>query len=84
MSFQRCLWDLDDDLDGNVVHIAEHGLTKRDVEEVLSSPLGEDRSRSSGKPIVFGRTRSGELVAVVYERIDDELVYPVTAFVVSE
>ena len=26
-------WDLDDEPDGNVQHVAEHGLTKEEVEE---------------------------------------------------
>jgi hypothetical protein len=25
------IWDLDDDPDGNVAHVAEHGVTKREV-----------------------------------------------------
>ena len=31
-------WDLDEEPDGNVQHIAEHGVTKEEVEEVLSDP----------------------------------------------
>ena len=73
MSFQRCLWDLDDDSNGNVAHIAEHGISKEDVEDVFSSPLGEDRSRTSGQPIVFGRTRHGEYIAVIYEVVERNL-----------
>ncbi len=84
MPFRRCLWDLDDDPDGNVVHIATHGLTKQDVEEVFAAVLGEEFSRSTGGPIVFCRNEQGELVAVIYEKIEDDLVYPVTAFVVGE
>ena len=83
MSFQRCLWDLDDDPNGNVAHIAEHGISKEGVEDVLSSPIGEDRSRTTGQPIVFGRTTHGEYIAVVYEVVDEDLAYPVTAFAVD-
>jgi hypothetical protein len=35
MSFFHILWDDPDDLEGNVAHIAEHGLWIEDVEEVL-------------------------------------------------
>jgi hypothetical protein len=31
------IWDLDDDPDGNVVHIAEHDLTKDDVLDALNT-----------------------------------------------
>jgi hypothetical protein len=54
------LWGLPDDPDGNVQHIAEHGLTPADVEFVLNHPRRRSRSRSSGRPIVFGRTPSGD------------------------
>ena len=80
MPYLECLWDLDDDLDGNVHHIAEHGLSKNDVEDVLRKPLGEETSLSSGRPIAFGLTRRGNLIAVVYEQIDDITVYPITAY----
>jgi len=32
------IWDLDDDPRGNVQHIAEHGITKAEVLEVLAQP----------------------------------------------
>lgn len=31
---QSVWWDLDDERDGNVQHVADHGLTKDDAEEV--------------------------------------------------
>ena len=65
---------------GNVAHIAEHGLTPEDVEEVMFNPVDRDVSRSSGLPIVFGFTPDGRYILVVYERIDDVTVYPVTAY----
>jgi hypothetical protein len=33
---------------------------------------------------VFGETPSGETIVVVYEEIDDDSVYPVTAYPVEE
>ena len=35
MPYIEFIWDFDDDPNGNVRHIAEHGLTKEDVEEVV-------------------------------------------------
>jgi hypothetical protein len=78
------IWDLPDDPDGNIQHIAEHGLVPSDVEHVLNHPKRRSKSRSSGRPIVFGRTPSGENIAVVYEEIDNSTVYPVTAYQVKE
>ncbi len=83
MAFRRACWDLDDDPHGNVQHIAEHGISKEEVEEVLEHPDGTERSRSSGLLIAFGNTSTGRLGAVVYEQIDDESVYPVTAYEVD-
>jgi hypothetical protein len=74
------IWDLPDDPDGNVQHIAEHGLTPADVEHVLRHPRHGARSRSSGRPAVFGRTPAGEDIIVIYDEIDDATVYPVTAY----
>ncbi len=80
MGFSTVIWDLDDDPNGNVQHIAEHDVSKEEVEEVLDDPHGADRSRSSGRPIVFGETSTGRWIAVVYEEIDRDTVYPVTAY----
>ena len=56
MSFLRVLWDDPGDRQGNVQHVAEHGLDIEDVEEVLSNPTAEGLSDSSGLPIVWGYT----------------------------
>ena len=56
------IWDLDDDPDGNVQHIAEHGVTMDEVEEALSDPGASTRpSRSSGRSITFGETSDGAI-----------------------
>jgi hypothetical protein len=77
------VWDLEDDPDGNVAHIAEHGVTPEEVEEVLEAEHGSaTTSRSSGNPIVFGWTQTGKYIAVVFEEVDDDppTVYPITAY----
>lgn len=80
MLFESVLWDLDDDPDGNVSHCAEHGITKDEVEEVLQNATDADISRSSGRPVVFGDTRGGRHLMVVYEQLDEGIVYPITAY----
>ena len=80
MNFLRFLWDLDDDERGNVRHIAEHGVTVEEVEEVVRSASAAQFSRSSGRPLVFGETAAGRLLVVIYEEVDEDTIYPVTAY----
>jgi hypothetical protein len=80
----QVIWDDDDNPRGNVSHISEHGLTVDDVEFVLENPTRETRSWSSGRPCCFGYTPSGDYIIVVFDQIDDDTVYPVTAFEVDE
>jgi uncharacterized DUF497 family protein len=78
-----CIWDMPAEPEGNVAHIAEHGLTIDEVESVLHDPDSmQDVSRSSGRPITFGMTNTGRYIAVVWENVDDDpwTVYVVTAY----
>ena len=83
MGFATAIGDLDDDPEGNVQHIAEHDVTKEEVDEVLENPTGIETSRTSGRPIAFGEISTGRLIAVVFEEIDEDTVYPVTAYEVE-
>lgn len=77
------IWDLADDVDGNVHHVRVHDVTIEEVEEVLLNPQSSRTvSRTSGLPTVFGWTSSGRYLAVVYEIVDDDPVTlrPVTAY----
>lgn len=80
MSIDSIIWDLDDDPEGNVRHCAEHGVTKEEVEFVLENATDADISRSSGRPVVFGDTQKGRHLVVVFEQVDEHMVYPITAF----
>jgi uncharacterized DUF497 family protein len=80
MPFASIIWDLDDDPEGNVCHCAEHGVTKEEVEEVIENSSDADISRSSGRPVVFGDTSTGRHLMVVYEEVDADTVYPVSAY----
>ena len=87
MAYIEIIWDLDEDADGNVQHILEHGVSKDEVEGILNSPRAAlDTSKSSGKPITFGYTAEGRYLAVVWQHVlDDPLtVYPITAYEVPE
>ena len=80
MAFDSIIWDLDDDPDGNVVHCGEHGFSKEEVEEVFENASDADISRSSGRPVIFGDTIAGRHAMVVFEIVDADTVYPVTAY----
>ena len=68
MPYYDVLWN-HEDKDGNVAHIAEHGLTPEDVNAVLMAPDETGVSRSSGRPIAFGYTPDGRYICVVYEEV---------------
>jgi hypothetical protein len=80
--WQQIIWN--DEPDGNIAHIEEHGLTVEDVEYVLTNPDSEGVSRSSGLPCVFGTTPDGTYIIVLYEAVDADTIYPVTANEVPE
>jgi hypothetical protein len=46
--------------------------------------MSETTSGSTGRHCCFGYTPGGEFVIVVYEQIDAETLYPITAYEVPE
>ena len=55
-----------------------------DDARVFDDPVNRSTSDSSKRPIVFGYTIDDRYIAVIYEKIDEDTVYPVTAFEVPE
>ena len=82
MPWKDIVWNHEDG--GNVDHIAENGLSIRDVEYAVMNAERYGRSRSSERPILFGFTDTGDYVCVVYEEIDDLTIYPVTAYILED
>jgi hypothetical protein len=81
------IWDLPDDPDGNTAHVAEHGLTPDEVDEVLrDAALPVQASQSTGRPCKFGYTGTGKHIIVIWEVVNDDplTVYPVTAYETPE
>jgi uncharacterized DUF497 family protein len=75
------LWDLPEDPEGNTAHVAEHGLTIDEIEDVLlNASLPIDKSDSSGRDLRQGWTSTGRWIVVTWEEIDDDTVRPVTAY----
>lgn len=78
-------WDCEPE--GNVEHLALHGITPEEAEEVLrNDKLPTTVSQRHGDPCKFGRTSTGKHIIVVWiEEWDDPLsIYPVTAYEVPE
>ena len=84
MASYRCEWDLDDDENGNVQHIADHGLTPEDVEHALQNGSEPEPSRSLSRPLIYGPALDGREIVVIFERIDSDedpkWIYVVTAY----
>ncbi|HUY32048.1 MAG TPA: hypothetical protein VMV69_04645 [Pirellulales bacterium] len=55
-----------------------------DVRHVLENPRRREVSWSSGRPMVLGYTPEDAYIVVVYEQIDEQTVYPVTAYELEE
>jgi len=84
MNAVQILWDLEDDPDGNVQHIAANGVTVEEYVEVFAGNYERaTTSRESGRPITFGWTSTGKHIAVVWDEVQPEdplIIRPVTAF----
>lgn len=83
MHIEVIYWDLEDEPDGNIQHIAEHGITVDEFEEVVFNPKNPvAESRSSDNFITFGYTSTGKHIAAIWELVSDEprAIRPVTAF----
>ena len=79
MPWYLFLWD-----DESVAHLAQHGVTQDEFEEVVCNPDSVEASRTSGRPIAFGYSSSGKYLACVYEFADSVTILPVTAYEVDD
>jgi hypothetical protein len=61
-------------------HIYVHGVTEREVYEVLRKP-GEDRSGDEESRVAIGQTRAGRFLKVIYQRdAEDDSLFIITAY----
>ena len=68
------------DPETGVTHIAKHGVSEREVEEILENAK-EDRQGRDGARIATGRTLFGRLLRVIYvPDQQSESYFVVTAF----
>ena len=67
------IWD-----DANEDHIARHGVTPEEVEEIFADRIAVRRSRL-GRYLVLGRSGTGRYLAAVIEKLGAGMVRVVTA-----
>jgi uncharacterized DUF497 family protein len=87
MNDATVIWDDADDPDGNAAHVAQHGLTPEEVDEVLlDDTIPVAHSRSTNRPCKFGWTSTGKHIIVIWDELHDDplMAYPVTAYEVPE
>jgi hypothetical protein len=75
MAYYEFFWT-----DEIIEHLAEHGVTPDDFEEIVKFPDIRGVSRSSGRPCCWGETIDGRMLLCIYEKLDDLNVLPVTAY----
>ncbi len=79
VAFYIFIWD-----GKNQRHVAEHGVTQDEFAEVVCNADRVEKSRSSGRTVAFGYTSTDKYLACVFEMLDDDTVYPVTAYEVED
>lgn len=67
----------------NICHLAEHGVTPEEFEEVVENARRNIKSDSSGRPACIGITDAGRKLFCVFEFIDPIEVEPFTAYEVK-
>lgn len=81
MAFYFVHWN--DNPGQNADKCAQHGFDKDDVEGAFERPLKKTVSHTSSRPLWMGLTRDGRRVAVPFEWIDADTVYPITTYMPS-
>ena len=63
-------------------HLAEHGVSPEEFEEVVLSARRSalDFSRATGLPLIEGFTNAGRWLVCVFEYEDQVTIIPVTAY----
>lgn len=63
--------------DGNTEHIAKHGVTPREAEQVVEGAVDPfPRATRNNRRLVWGPTKRGRLLQVIFEELADEEVDP--------
>ena len=59
-------------------------MLPEDIQHVMSNYESATTSDSSNRPCVFGYTEDCRYIIVIYDQIDEDTIYPVTAYDVPE
>jgi uncharacterized protein len=70
-------WD-----DANVEHLARHGITPDEIEELFEGPIVRRRGGTDAPDRfrVLGRTAAGRYLAIVYQQKGRDLIRPFTGW----
>ncbi len=80
----QVIWDLDDDPNGNVQHIPiNEYLTKDDVQHAVDNATWYGNSRTSERQRLIGPAENGLPLVLIYEQVDEDTMYPVTAYYIE-
>ena len=64
MAYFEFLWT-----DEIIEHLALHGVTPEEFEEIVKYPEARGNSRTTGRPCCWGETADGRYVICVYENL---------------
>jgi len=79
MPFYFFQWDYEPG--GNVEHLAEHGVSPDEAEQVVTYPDMVQVNRHHPDPMfAIGRTKPGRVLGVAYAHRDESTVVVITAF----
>ena len=73
MKITALCWD-----DANIEHIAQHGLSPVDIEDVCFGRHIAFTARGR-RYVLYGKTESGRMIMVVLERMFGQVFRPITA-----
>lgn len=78
LSILRLIWD-----SWNIAHIARHGVTQDEVEEVChNNPLVQIGKK--GRLLIIGLSQDGKMLTVILDEEHRGVYYPVTARAASK
>lgn len=61
-------------------HIARNDVSVEDFQNVVMGAKKIDKSDSTGRDMTYGRTADGRDIVCIYEWLDEDTIFPVTAF----
>ena len=67
-----------------VAHLAEHGVTPEEFEEIVSNSSFIKLSRSTGNPLSVGLTAEGRRICCIFRWIDADTIEAITAYEVNQ